>query len=731
MKILIEGYNYDADKRMLAIVHELTTLENIDRQICVNYVGYFFNPHKDVQDCVFILPKVLVNENDKVFGHIKPEDLIDVESCKEMTEEERHFIYEFAVWIYRAIAVFSKDKAHKDIVLRKQFPQVGFRKRHLTNTYLDIIHTMVEFNRMNKSYFTFILKNLHSGFNRIHWPKTIARTTAIVQDEEPFYLRPMNRKRMINFDEELLIIFFSILKYIHEHYGFPVEINNGFDLITGKRFEQYLKGFGKTRLKQIKYKYFSDKALQIWELCYAFFERAHQIAVPSDQREYLIVKNFNIVFEAIIDELIGDKLDKGMENELKNQPDGKLVDHIFKYRSLTTNEEDERKNIFYIGDSKYYKIGAQVGKESVYKQYTYVRNVIQWNLNLFFNETDEKRRLQQTNPKLRDEETEGYNITPNFFISADIDFDADDPNKRLSYKDDIHPVRDKRKEFITYHFENRLFDRDTLLISHYNVNFLYVVSLYARDNQQQKAAWKKKVKDMFRSEIQAMLGRQYQFYAMTALPGTNAHEYLKEHFKEVIGKTYKPYTDQRYFSLALDKGKGFADANEKLLGDLRKYFRVEKCDLGQNPEEVLPVVTTGLPQPADKSGVLMVMMEGYENKCKRFLSTGEIAVGLKLTKTSMEISEHLSSIGYILFHTRKDEGQHLFLVKEPCKILNGSEIDESIYKNIRTTGLYVRVSFDAETECDTKYIHPALKPIAAKEERYDAQFAWLDGLSKN
>jgi len=128
MKILIEGYNYDADKQMLAIVHELTTLENIDRQICVNYVGYFFNPHKDVQDCVFILPKVLVNENDKVFGHIKPEDLIDVESCKEMTEEERHFIYEFAVWIYRAIAVFSKDKAHKDIVLRKQFPQVGFRK---------------------------------------------------------------------------------------------------------------------------------------------------------------------------------------------------------------------------------------------------------------------------------------------------------------------------------------------------------------------------------------------------------------------------------------------------------------------------------------------------------------------------------------------------------------------------------------------------------------------------
>jgi len=702
MKILIEGYHYPATDYLRNIVREIAPLQNIDQEICVNYVGYFFNP--TVRDCVFILPKVLVDEHDKAFGSIDPTDMIDLESCPSMTDDKRHFIYEFAVWIYRAIAVFSKDPAHKDIVLRKRCAQTGFRKRYLTNTYLDIIHALVEFNRLNKAYFTFILKNLHSGYNRIHWPKTIARTAAIVQDDEPFYLHPVNRKRMINFDEELIIIFFSILNYIHQHYGFAVEINNGFDLITGKRFERYLKGYGKTRLKQIKYKYFSDKALQMWELCYAFFERAHQIAIPSDQREYLIVKNFNTVFEAIIDELIGDKLDQGMENELKNQPDGKLVDHIFKYRSLTTNDADgEGKDIYYIGDSKYYKIGAQPGRESVYKQYTYARNVIQWNLNLFFEENNEKRRLQKTNPKLRDEETEGYNITPNFFISADID-------DELSYRDDIHPVKDRQQEFITCHFENRLFDRDTLLISHYNVNFLYVVALYARDNQQQKAAWKSKVKAMFRREIQQLLNAKYQFYAMTALPGTNAHEYLKEHFKEVLGKTYKPYANQRYFSLALDKGKKFAEANDKLLGDLRKYFRVKECALGQNPEEVLPEVTTEwLPQPADKSGVLMVMMEQYENKCKSFLPAGKIAIGLKLTKASLEINNQLPSIGYILFHVRKDEGQHLFKVTEPCEIVSNGELDDGIYRNIKHTGLYVRVTFDAGTACDTTHDPPSIE----------------------
>jgi len=641
MKILIEGYHYDATEQVKNIVREIAPLQDIDQQICVSYVGYFFNPH--IGDCVFILPKVLLDEKDQVFGHIKAVDIIDLEGCKDLRDDERKFIYEFAVWIYRAIVVFSKDKEHKDIVLWKQYPQVGFRKRYLTNTYLDIIHAMVEFNRMNKSYFTFILKNLHSGFNRIHWPKTIARTTAIVQDDEPFYLRPVNRKRMINFDEELLIIFFSILNYIHEEYGFPVEINNGFDLITGKRFQQYLKGFGKTRLKQIKYKYFSDKALQIWELCYAFFERAHQIAVPSDQREYLIVKNFNIVFEAIIDELIGDKLDRGMEEKLKKQPDGKLVDHIFKYRSLTHNEGDKGKDIYYIGDSKYYKIGAPVSEESVYKQYTYARNVIQWNLDLFLKDKDID--LQASNPMLRDEETEGYNIIPNFFISAKID-------KDLSYRDDIDLAKnddESKSEYISYHFENRLFDRDTLLISHYNVNFLYVVSLYARDNASQKAAWKKKVKEMFREQIQELLNKKYDFYAMSPATGNKAHEYIQQNFQTILGKTFKPLGDTPIFSLALDKSPAFKAENERLRDELAKNFFIEKCPLGVDPTTRVPMPTYVAPEPLSKPQYVLVgyLRNEYYDK---FINQGIYYARTGFESGSMHLETGFDQISYVLFH---------------------------------------------------------------------------------
>lgn len=77
----------------------------------------------------------------------------------------------------------------------------------------------------------------------------------------------------------------------------------------------------------------------------------------------------------------------------KKQEDGKIVDHLFTAASLTDSEDfhdkEKARQTYYIGDSKYYKMGHELGRESIYKQYTYARNVIQWNLDIFndFNET--------------------------------------------------------------------------------------------------------------------------------------------------------------------------------------------------------------------------------------------------------------------------------------------------------------------------------------------------------
>lgn len=640
MKLIIEEHQYAA-KDVADILKDIDALENIDGYVSVNYVGYFYN--HTVRDCVFILPKVLledINGEERVFGKYKPEDIIDLDKANPLSKEHRDFIYEFAVWIYRAITVYHNDKStDSSIVYHKTILQVGKGQRRLSNTFLDIILSLIDFNRENQSFFFYILRNTHSGLNKINWTRTIAHSSAIVQDNTPVYIHPVNKKRQINFDEELLVIFFSILKYVNEQYGFNTPINCNFDLITGSKFKSYLNGLGQVRLRQIKYKYFSDKALRLWELCFAFFDQARKVVIETGQKDYLLVKNFNIVFEAIIDKLVGESRDK-IPDGLKDQDDGKRIDHIYSYDGLTTNDTD--KPVYYIGDSKYYKRGNEVGKNSVYKQFTYARNVIQWNLNLFLNERDEDeiRKVQKNFGnigQLRDEETEGYNVIPNFFISATID-------KDLTYKDEIELTEKKNKTFSSLQFKNRLFDRDTLLVCHYDVNFLFVVALYARNNLSRIAAWKKKVRAMFRKQIQKMLEEQYSFYAMTPRPYVNGTDFIKEHFKDVIGKVYTPYHEHEILSLALDKADPEKN-NDQILNLLRKKFFVVPCRLGENPKNVLQVTTGStykLPQNSEERNVLTGLVRKSDPEFQNFCQ--HVAKSYIMER----IPENLVSVKYLL-----------------------------------------------------------------------------------
>lgn len=104
-------------------------------------------------------------------------------------------------------------------------------------------------------------------------------------------------------------------------------------------------------------------------------------------------------------------------------------------------------------------------------------------MNLFLDGEDKNDQ-----PQSRDVLTEGYNPIPNFFISARIPSKQNDGEKFLSFDDkelktQINGIQLNRQ------FENRLFDRDTLLLCHYDVNFLYLVSLYGRNKKSAQATW--------------------------------------------------------------------------------------------------------------------------------------------------------------------------------------------------------------------------------------------------
>lgn len=618
MRILIEEYQYPAEV-VENIIVGLTNLRNIKGKVSVNHVGYYFNPELNDGrgDMVFILPKVLMEGEqgeELLFGHCNPVDIIDLEKQDQLSQEEYNFIYELSVWVYRAIMVFRDTHPESDIILEQFVQRMSNGRLQECNTYLDILLALQKFNRDNENFFFFVLRNIHSGYNKINWTRTISKSHAVIQNEEPVYINPVNKKRKINFDEELLIIFFSILNYMHDYYGFPVHIPVNFELITGEKFQSYLNGQGRIRLLSIKNKYFSDKAVYLWELCFAFFDQSRRIKVEINQQEYLLVKNFNVVFEAIIDELIAG--DQQLPIELKEQEDGKRVDHMYQYRELVN--DDSEKNIYYIGDSKYYKRGHVIQSESVYKQFTYARNVVQWNIDLF---NDGKEVNQAGHIKLRDDETDGYNVIPNFFISAQQNV--------LERRDDIHLSKDKVPYHISRQYENRLFDRDTFLLAHYDVNFLFVLALYGRNKESDKVEWRRKARKLFRNEIQQMLKKHFSFYAMTAHADVDAELYIKENFQSVLGKVFMPFEEkdnQQYFSLALRKPESvelknkakesqlkeqIKEENEAVLFQLEQSFYIEKCDLGELPYEILPHVTPKPRVAIPKNFLTMHYLENY------------------------------------------------------------------------------------------------------------------------
>jgi len=682
MRILIEEHQYPA-KVVENIIVGLTNLRNIKGKVSVNHVGYYYNPelNNGRGDAVFILPKVLLEDKDGeelLFGKYAPEDVINLGEQQLLSPEEYSFIYELSVWVYRTIVVFRDAHPDSDVVQQQLVQHMSNGRLQNCNTYLDILLALQKFNRDNENFFFFILRNLHSGFNKINWTRTISKSQSFIQGDVPIYLNPVNKKRQVNFDEELLIIFFSILKHMHSHYGFPVNIPVNFELITGASFEAYLKGQGRTRLLRIKHKYFSDKALYLWELCYAFFEWSPRVKVEINEQEYILVKNFNIVFEAIIDELIGTDRNQ-LPPRLADQSDGKTVDHLWIDSILMPTSEETA--VYYIGDSKYYKHSTPLGENSISKQFTYARNVIQWSFDALRGKTkcnDEKYKL-----RLRDDRTEGYNVIPNFFISAKVNFE------RFDYNDDALRLHKGKNLHESSQFSDRLFDRDTLLLSHYDVNFLFVLAMYARNNAGNKSAWRTKVRKRFKERVQKILEERYTFYAMKGYDVNDSEQYITTHFQELLGKLYRTPDEKSIYTLAIEKKDV---GNNTLTDELRKHFYITECKLEDNPKDRID-------QQMQKQGQMPVgkCVVVDDNNCEQTAGVirlmGRYAIGLGDTSGSLALAEGFMNVQYLLLH--KLRSPIVFKLKEGPKLITKEQLKDTPYK-MKDSEIFILFQIDEE-----------------------------------
>ncbi|MHA8051855.1 LlaJI family restriction endonuclease [Aquirufa sp. ROCK-SH2] len=517
----------------------------------INFVGYYFNPkiNNGEGDSVIIFPKVFIDENNLAFGEYSPEELIiqTDEIKKRLTDGHKsNLIFEISTWLYRSIQQFNRRQSNTISELQN-INQIVSNLDLSSNTELDLILSLIDFNKKNQNLFTFISKSSHSQNNKINWRKTINKSTPFLQNGKPFYLDFSTLKKSVNDSEELIVIFYSVLNHFKEKYSFEINIPTNYDLIKRNKFET-LKRQGCKILKNIKYKYYSDKLISLYNLMYAYFERTDKTYSKSLIEEVLLIKDFNIVFEDMIDDLIGDK---NVFPELKNHSDGKQIDHIYKYDSLIYDDE-----IYFVGDSKYYRSPGMIGKYSQAKQFTYARNVIQYNIDLFNNlELDKSIRY-------REEESEGYNITPNFFISSSVNKDLDFSCSNLEQYGSTK---------VQYHFKNRLFDRDTLFVQSYNINFLYVLSSYVSRNSSLKSSFKKDTQKKFRNLLIKFINEKYTFFKINP----NSENFLQQFFKLLNGKIYKPSKLDFEFILAFERSSDFQEILNQIKSETKELIQIE------------------------------------------------------------------------------------------------------------------------------------------------------------
>ena len=529
------------------------------------------NAENAADNIVFVLPKVFMDDAKTAFGE-------EVNAGKDFSLDAapKEFLSKLSLWVCSSIDLYHQQNPKARTVDVPEVFRFGSAKE--SPTLINVMNAMKAFYAENQNLFVFTAKNKHSGNNRIDWRRTVAHTQPFMQNGAPIYMNLENKKKVFDLDDRLLVLYFSAMNYIEETFNFKMPKSEFYAPIRVNEFRRLLGHRGLVELRRIKHKYFADKFLKLFNIVKAFFEWGANFSANDYSNEYMLTNKYNNVFEVMIDKLVGDELPHSM-NYLKAQKDGKVIDHLYKDRQLIFADEEQK--IWFVGDSKYYKDGNDIEGASVYKQFTYARNIVQYNISdLLKSGLDEKNYKGM---RYRDELTEGYSITPNFFIRGEIPDcnmksqfyepyfreNPDPNNEDLIRKetDDETKLWDNRNR----HFKNRLFDRDTLLLQVYNVNFLYVLKAYTSKRSSLRDEFKGKARDMFRRNFLELLDEKYVFYAVWPKKDLSPKDgeknveetFVNAHFRTLVGKIYKP-EGLRCLILALEKETACDSENEKM-----------------------------------------------------------------------------------------------------------------------------------------------------------------------
>jgi hypothetical protein len=527
VKILIEHESYPIDVIEKLFDNTRFYSQNGDIAI-ITSVGYYHSFTKN--SLVLMLPKVFMRDREMTVFDCTKYDLIDMTKANSIKHNvEYNWIRQLSVHFYNSLIEYKRRVVSTSIVYKSETFELNTNLSEKDYSYLDLYLSFINFYKKSKDQILFKhIELLKKQAIKPKWEKTIRKATPIfTKNSVPIYLNITNKKKVIDKEEELITYFYSILYHFKKEHDLVLNIDKSYSIIKGGSFKRLCRK-GSSKLRKIKYRYFNDTMRKMYGLCELYFNQFDNSGNRKTKEEYLSVNKYETVFENMVDKLFSDDLceydiDGVTVDKLKNNKDGKIIDHIYDYKSLI-----DTSDVFYIGDSKYYKSGSNAGSVSKYKQFTYAKNVIQFNIDLFYNNGERfSGKL-----RYRDDLTEGYNISPNFFIYGFI-------NKPDDYSSS-KPIK-KGVPIPSLHFKHRLFDRDTLFVHSYELNFLFVLRAYTVLSAYQIKLYRDEIKERFRSNFVNFFNDKkqcnYEFFQST-LNSIAIESFVNNNFKMLNGKCF-------------------------------------------------------------------------------------------------------------------------------------------------------------------------------------------------
>lgn len=540
MRIFIEGESYPLDI-LKPIFGDKFYMPNGVNGIIDN-VGYYHSIYNEV---IYLLPKVFVDTKGLILNKY-PKDLFAENSIDDVIEsqDELNWLKRFLIIFYKGLIEY-RTRYNNTIQSKGDVLQLSSSLGENEFSFLDIVLSFVNFHKKNRNTILFILKKqISAKHKKVNWGKTVRKSNPFITNVGiPIYSQLNVKKKYIDTEEELLCMFYSVLNNIKTEYNFSIQIDESYTIAKGSAYEKLIANAPKI-LNKIRYKYFSDILVKMYKLLELYFSKSNKVSIQSKNEDFIMVKYYHLIFEDMIDKLITSKIDtketsKGVSlKKLKDNKDGKIIDHLFEYDSLIDRDE----SIFYIGDSKYYKTNNEVQENSIYKQFTYAKNVIQFNIDLL----NEGKKINN-NIRYRDKVTEGYNITPNFFIQGVVTdiFDFDDDKLAIDF---VKGIRH------SYHFKERIFDRDSLFVNHYSINFLFVLKSYTNKSSFELKKYRNEIHKKFRNNFVSYLKKQnlFKFYHTKFESKELLQQFIDTEFRNLIGRVYISKSNEKRLILAVN-----------------------------------------------------------------------------------------------------------------------------------------------------------------------------------